>query len=387
MAEILPYWNGMKSNHPFFAFVVLTVLTGSFPVWASDKICQRHEVLDPAVRGRAFYIEFPDGRFITVVGHNHGHRPIQPIIDLLNRKYLFQTPNEEFAALIKDIISETSKSEDEAFRAAGFSLTGASPINHAHQDLDLIYRLGGHQNFQFMGTEATPKTSDDIIGDYVATRRALLNEYYRRARAGHLSVTAQEVETALLGAMNAPFYAYANTPDLARHLPAVGMEDPEVHARIGDSDHFSAVEEIWKEILKVDASLSEKEIEAIRGNPALASFSQRLVEIFNAAYAMNTDKLENFAEESRDLIRLAPPKFKPYVENLMAALARRMQNGQARDAAVARNLARQRRSGVHFAGLNHLRNTVRNLQILCRQELNRQVPLREPKDMRGRALR
>lgn len=115
----------MTSILPVFLLSILW--TTVIPTWAADEKCQRQEVLDPAVRGRAFYVEFPDGRVVTVVGHNHGHRPVQKILDFLNRKDLLQVSNDEFARLVKSILSEVSKPEDEAFRLAGFNLSRTSP--------------------------------------------------------------------------------------------------------------------------------------------------------------------------------------------------------------------------------------------------------------------
>lgn len=59
------------------------------------------------------------------------------------------------------------------------------------------------------------------------------------------------------------------------------------------------------------------------------------------------------------------------LSELFEAFRRRVQLNLDRDMHSAKNLAAQRKSGLHFVGLNHFNNTVENLERLCKSATSR----------------
>lgn len=83
---------------------------------------------------------------------------------------------------------------------------------------------------------------------------------------------------------------------------------------------------------------------------------------------MTIDNLRDFDSKVAEIEKADLPWLKEPLKKLFEAMRLRIKLNQDRDSEVAKALVGMQRSGVHFAGLNHLRNTVRNLEVLCEQE-------------------
>lgn len=360
-----------------------------------DPSCKAKPVDDPRVQGRARRVTFADGREITIVGHVHGDRQLYKLVDLMRSGQLYRLSDKEFEQLLRGIQATNSKentslifNENRRQMIAnakkkgydlskvldpdgGYELKTTSVLNHAKQDYAYLHHLISAQKADFVGWEGSHEQLVNNFPNYLSAKQILTLEAELRRLRGGITISNAELDEILLSSINGNTYAYIENPKLAERTPLVGTENKTAGQAYDKADSLGRIEEVMKKLIALDnaffESKTKSEQDEMKKNPKLQEFFFNLLYLKEDVVQMILTP-DEFEKRVRDLRESSLPWVKESVEELFQVLRERIMINTARDLASAANLAFQKRSGVHFVGLNHLRNTVTALEKICTQE-------------------
>lgn len=354
-----------KASARIYAFIALSILTAVSPFSASANLvaesCKAKPVPDSRVAGRANTVTFPNGRAITIVGHIHGDRSFEALAQAVESGKLVAATDDQFNAVLEFLRNKDLMSMDQTLRDFGIPLNSPTATNHAYNDYsyltDLIRQDTTRQRIQFVGVESNPDFPARQVPRWRTARAVVLAEFHRRARNGTMFFNQAQLETIMLGGMMGNLYSYVANPQLAQHAPIMGFEDPKVTK---DSD------DIYDQLDKARTLLN-------RARPAGTAddgWMELLTKLSRGISVMRTEALRTMEADMDRVQREAPEYARPYLPEVLAAIRRVKRVNELRDWAVAKNLTRMQRSGIHFAGFVHFPGLTRYLEHLCTKEAN-----------------
>lgn len=366
--------------HPrTYLFAMFIVWTIAFPFssgLAKAESCKAQPVQDPLVAGRAQSVTFPNGRVIMVIGHMHGARQFKNLSLLAHEGKVEGLSDKEFEKILRDILKENREPWLSDLLQTGYDLTDVNVLRHAEEDEKFLWGLMKKGAIQYVGFEGTQSLFPHYLVERNKARALWMKEFWRRKFEGRINLSEKEMRQALLSGQNGNVYIYLERPDLFRKFPLVGMEDEDVIKQDNENTYTAKLEEALQKLMTKDEAyaetLSEAEIEVRKKQ--LSPLGDKLVKLYNAAHVMNIDKLTNLEEQIRSLHDEFPPRLAAELRVLTDAIRARVRGMRARDYGSARNLVSLHANVAHFVGLNHLRSTIRYLEDLCLQELNRSRP-------------
>ncbi|MFZ4405506.1 MAG: hypothetical protein ACOYOK_15520 [Pseudobdellovibrionaceae bacterium] len=395
MGKILKNILLIKSIIACFLFTSQVVMARSV-----DPICKLQKVRDPLVAGRAYKIEFPNGRVITTVGHYHGSRQIYEISDLALSGKLAKMTDQDFQNYISKIlkknttpfestliVSNRKKIEkkllglglepSQFFNSSnGFDLQNVSVLNHAKQDYlflnnQLLRKSGA---VEFVGYEGTDAAWKNNVPYYLAAQSILLHDFAIRKARGGITLTEADIKSAILSGSNGSIYAYMQDPNLQKRVPMIGAEDSEVGKRYDQLDPITTLENAFKSLIAADSAYwrtrPKSEMESFKKDTKNYIFITLLISVNSQALNMEITSTDDL-DQKLQILRLYkyPWINSEELDSFFAALRQRVQLNIDRDSHSARNLAGTHLSGIHFVGLNHLRSTVKQLKQICYSEM------------------
>lgn len=363
-------------------FTILFLLSSSFAGAEISSSCRATAVDDANVRGRAKSVRFPDGRIITVVGHLHGKRQIYDLVELVDSGQLSKMSDREFNTLLSEILKENKVRLPEFL----FGLRNVSTLEHAKNDYAYIQQLltknSGRPAIEFIGFEGTPYTARNNPIYFMRAARAILWEYDSRQKRRKLSVSKRKLREVLLSSMNANSYAYIESSKLRSRVSLIGTESEEAGNRHDKADPHAAMESAFKALLAADEAhwktRSKAEQDLVAKSKEGNTFQENLVKLYADVTTMKVNSIEELETRAAFLRGTKYYWLNDGFKTLIATMRQRIIVNLDRDRDSALNLVSQYQSGVHFVGLNHLENTISNLEILCSQETKRAwVPLNQ----------
>lgn len=349
---------------------------------AAADTCQATRLVKGSARDRAVSVRFPDGRTITVVGHHHGNRQIYEIDKLEESGQLSQMSNSQFNELLQKILKENN----EAIELAATGLKNSNVMTDAKEDLiiltDFLDSRKAPHPIQFVGVEALEGHWQTAGPAVRRAASALRREYFKRYRSQQIAIAPDDLEALILSSMNANQYLYANYPDIEKAIPIVGTEDYSVIRT--NPDGLGRVDKAVKALFKADEIYWNSKTDAERSRHSANSknelFANSIMQLINQVQLIRIDR-EELEASIKKLSPLIFPWLKDETESLFEAFRVRIKFNESRDYASARYLVGRYQSGLHFVGLNHLRNTVRNLESFCRAEMTRAPVYSQPANM------
>ncbi len=396
----MPLFSISKLMRPLWSllFIILTpVVSNAAP---GESSCVVEPISNPLVEGRASSIRFPDGRMISVVGHVHGERQIYDIVEKIDSGELSSMSDVEFNQMLNDIrddnrepyqslVTEGNRRKLVEFMQTeygvdatpiirpdeGLRLSNLTAENHAEQDRQFIEQVLDPQSpipVEFIGFEGSRQTWRNNFPGFVRARHELIRQYQLRVGRGAIEFNQSEVEEILLAASNANVYTYMEDPLLANRVPVIGTESRVVGEAYRQQSPLDRMSDLKQKVLDVDEDYwearSEDERERFQANQENMMFIALFMHVYSEVEHMNISSFEEFERYASELSNRAYPWIQSEVNELIEAMRTRVRINFARDEASARNLVAQHRSGVHFVGLNHYRNTLSNLVRLCQAE-------------------
>lgn len=368
---------------------------------STAQACISVPIEDPLVKGRARMVRFPNGRSVTVVGHVHGSRQIYEIGALIKNSRLMQMSDAEFDTLLFRIMNENRRvvpigaSKETKQSAVNFykkkfnidfsdllhpenalDLPEVTFERHAIEDYRYLNQLLGQKNssVQFVGYEGTQRTWASNLPFYLRTRQVLLEQFALRKSRGQIKFSEYYLDPLLLSSSNGNAYTYMVNPQLILKVPMVGTEDEAVTS---DPKNADPLEKMFQALNRLKAAGdtyldSQTKIEKKRlfNEPSLISFFVLALNAYSEVENMSFVSEADLEVQLTQLRAKTPHWLKGEVEELIETFRERVRINFLRDEASARNLVGLNKTGIHFVGLNHFRNTVRNLENLCKQEQN-----------------
>ena len=389
----------LRSNTFLRALCLVSLCIFLTPVaYSADNVCKSVPNEDPLVKGRSTRVTFPDGRVITVVGHFHGERQIWDIINLIDAKRFQSLTDSQFNDLLKYIEQENSKvvnipgskqNQDERLASikslTGFDFSNLAPsmenrdmprvsvMSHAKKDLSyVISNINLNKDLGFISYESSQQNWYQDFPKFINARKVVLEEYERRKSKDLINFKKEEIEDLILSASNGNVYAYMVDPSLNNRVPMVGAEDQIAGMTAAKEDSIEKMEIATREMTRVDnlywSSKSQKEMDEYMADKKNLYFGALLGFVKSLVLQMIMPTMDYFYSVCDQLRNTAPPWLRDSLELQIKAMETRIKLNSARDFKSAENLVKQRKTGIHFVGLNHFGNTVRYLEILCEQE-------------------
>lgn len=114
------------------------------------------------------------------------------------------------------------------------------------------------------------------------------------------------------------------------------------------------------------------EQERLKQSPRLKEYFIKFGILYSEVIAMNITSTQELEKRLKDLGE-SPSWISTSFQDVVSAMKRRISINNERDRASAENLAYRYQNGIHFAGLNHFRNTLSYLEKICSKELKYQT--------------
>lgn len=372
--------------------------------WISAS-CKAVPITDKYVNGRASVIRFPNGREITLVGHQHGERQVLAMADQIQSGEISGMSDKEFEDLLRAILKENTASAPSGetshnllrtiiFERLDWEFEKSNPLDNKNADPSRIGSvlkdaLGDHayltqkvssnpsaiHPIEFVGHESMAHETEKIFEISLRSIDFLKKEYAKRAAQGKISLTHKQFNAIVLSASNGPFFFYSENRKLLNKIPLIGTESEDV---IRDYRIEPSLEPLKLALEKLpllkrllSGTLSEKDHEFLKGNPRYKEFYGRIALIYIGVGTMKIASLEEFESEIRQLGPIPYP-LKMDSEVALSLARQHIGNNNAREWASAETLANRNQNGIHFVGINHFRGTINNLERICaREELAR----------------
>lgn len=297
------------------------------PTSSSQSICN----VNAPSSSRLREVLFPDGRRVTIIGHNHGERNFPTaLVELIQNK---SRSNEEFNSQLRKLVSEVGDGQTRV---------------HASEDVKwLRSKLSDIEtSIRFVAVEDSPDQSE-MANLYGVVRLELERELRRRELMPNAWL--QPALTIMSGAAH---YLKMTQPGKFRSVELIGAESPEAIAV--EKQKYA------------DLDLSLKTLKAEADPEYLNRMSQMRLALFQLYPKYEAERHD---AEAIGYVRVnAPKKNKESATDWVRSELGLLKATQSRDEHVAETLAARKQTGVYFVGAKHLDSVARILNNKCLAE-------------------
>ncbi len=388
----------LTSVHFFFVEPIYAIQEGPVITWKSTS-CTATPITSGPTQGRSSVVIFPNGREITVVGHQHGSRQILAQSDTILsgqlakmsdlefdqylRLILNQNKNESsniepvYELILKRINSDTSSVQSLKPNSVNITKKSGTVLSHAIEDYSFLVKTFSSIQYsmkpiEFIGHESITDETPLIFTKTLKSISVLEKEFRKRKKQGHLSMTDKEFKDTILSATNASLFYYYEKKDMQSEIPILGMESKEII----EEQNINPINEPLLIALGADQLLNflitgESKAQVSSKISNLDHVSKKFyIELAFLWLDVVTMKISTIDGLKLRIQNLPKVQFNYTNEenNLFRALEKHIINNNKRENATAINLANQHQSGIHFVGINHLNGIVDNLEHICSQE-------------------
>lgn len=331
------------AKHKTFRKVAVLSAAFSF-LWAlsaSAADCEIKPSKLPEVAARSIVIAFPDGREITVVGHNHGARTSAEAVLHLAERSAQDSSNEEY---LDDLGFQLEQQPDAA--------------RDSKADLAFLKKyLAQNPEAKFVGIEGSPLTVKNQFSYYERVRAALSKQ--RGARKLGPRPLDLDVQVFAYGATS---YLKMTDPGVFKGRSVLGYESQSKgDAFQAASDNF----QIEAEKLQSGGRVS------LAGLKALQSWIKS-----SLYYASSPEGEKLDAQKLATLRKKLSAKDLAASESLIQSRLKVLASMKARDQASIASILEQDGSGVAFVGLAHLKSYGDLLKQACESRISGAPPAR-----------
>lgn len=298
-------------------------------------LCDLKEERRPNGGDINYRIDFPDGRWIIVAGHNHGEREIWKEV------YGLPVDAPNYLDQVRKILSTYPRQAREHFR----------------EDL-LLARRAVSQNAGFLGVETTPEDVPEFRKLFRNVRSRILHEAGRRGQNGNELL--EEMGMVMLGV---PMYLANMQPETLGRTEVVGME----------GGHFKDQDGPWAERL---SEVTKRIAVQASKNPSPLNLQKVDEHMGMKMYMKFRPGDHSFHSEVETYLKSQFPfslhqEIENYIDTWMGYWAAI----RARDEWVANQLFDRNQSGIHFVGSIHAGAIAHKLREYCTGSVPR-LPLR-----------
>lgn len=379
----------MRSSR-FLSFLLITFITFAEQFATASPPCTPERISDARVASRSLQMRFPDGRLITVVGHQHGARQVLTLG--IYARQVQSWPSNKLENFVRDSLRSNSRhltlgSVNPKDTARSFEQAWGLPLetfdsielfqmadpgtvlDNAKNDESYVRsRLREAQDRpSFVGVETFGQTNiNEFRRGYLFVKSQLV------ARKSQMSLTDQEIEDFLISGSMGQLHAYFSSPELAEIAPLLAAEGPEAQIN-GDKAagiDAKATEKILAENKKYLTVLGVNQRK--QAYLKLSEFVRAFVKVLSGDFNRFVDYDSGDAVATQ-LQESLPPWLKPAGKSLVDMIRAYANSVIERDRETAKNLADQKKSGLHFIGNEHLRSIIKHLGERCRAELSDQT--------------
>ncbi|HND85722.1 MAG TPA: hypothetical protein PLU50_07935, partial [Pseudobdellovibrionaceae bacterium] len=367
---------------------------------SKNHFCELQAVQNPLVQSRSFQIQFQDGRRIIVVGHHHGRRGAIELVNEYNIGQLQKTSDEDLLNRITEQYKEsiqpkqlemgieflTSRKQnaelesninfDQMIRAdRGFSTNIYSQAEHAFQDYIYTKSLLNEnqpaddiKKIRFIGVESGSLTWEFYLGGFAN----VLAYFQKRDSSFNYSASTGQPPSAK--------NLFLMTSFMGHVFAALTQNMGNLLVPAENSQLLLNEKEFFQKFVDQEQKLNEVNQSYIESREPLAQaliLNSKMYRRFEAYISMTIplamiqpDIYIDAKAYVRNLVEISPFWLKDEMLKYETLFLAVMSHIQARDVAVAKNLANRKESGAHFTGLAHVRGVAHQLRALCLQESN-----------------
>ena len=320
----------------FSKVVVLTTLLSFATSADAAGDCEVRASKHPEVANRSVVIAFPDGRELTIVGHNHGVRTAAEVVLQLAGRSPEEASNEDY---VGDLEFQLEQKPDAA--------------RDSKQDLTFLKKyLEQNPHAQFVGLEGTPETVRNQFTYYERVRTALSKQ--RALRGLKPSPLDVDIQTYAYGAAS---YLKMIEPGRFKGRSIIGFEE-----KAAGDVYLKAESAFQQEVERLQSTRTVSQA-------GLLTLQKWLIDVM--------DEYPTYRAENDDAKILAQlkPRFKSpewaAAEKFVRSRLSVLKAMKARDESDVSNLLKQEKSGVVFVGRDHLRSFETLLKKACEAKLER----------------
>ena len=320
-----------------FTLILLFGTTG----FAAVDFCEPVAVSDKDVARRATTIPFPDGRLVTVIGHDHGDRRVPAELQNLAKAF---AENGSVHALELGLNRIPTRNRD--------------GIHDQESNLSFLRRrLKGQHGIQFISKEVDPAMFQNSQLFLIELRE----DFQRAFKMYSVSPPKQLARAQLLAEEASTFYSL-NHLSLGLGYTMFGAESKTA------SEAFSVAD---KQLNEAYARL----LDVVGDHPKI---KRTLLEGRYEIYLMAENQLGplNEAELIAKFEKQMPKRLHEAGRKWIAAEVKKYEAHEKRDEATAKNLVDRRQSGIHFVGMFHFKSLIQKLQKSCEVERDGQPATR-----------
>lgn len=374
---------------------------------SGQMYCKAVPIRNQHVQNRSMQVLFPDGRTISVVGHLHGTRQIYQLYDFVASGEIKTMTDSKFMDLLRMINQENKESYQSWITRQnkiklvkyfsdnynldltkmiqpnqGLNISEMSVQSHAFEDFEFIKsEISDHSKVQFIGFEGTQDTLNNNLELFIKTRKELLKQFSTRKLKQKFKINKNDIEHILLTSSNGNTYFYMINPKFKHKINFIGMEDENIIELKNGAKPLEEMNIAYNNLILADdnywKSKNEKTNDSFKSDQSYLHFSTLLIFAYNELNSMNIFSVNDFQVLMQKLRDTCPPRLSDLLEILILKFEQRFRLNHYRDYATAKNLAQRLETGIHFIGLNHLKNVVLYLEKICSDEVRLKSKLDE----------
>lgn len=324
----------MPSFRQSIEVIILLFLLHSGSIQADAK-CQIQSVDAGSISPRTRMVIFPDGRRITVVGHNHGSRSFPDRFSRINMQSVEQLSNQDY-------IHELNLLKADA----------ASAIRDAREEFEFLNDiLNTDHRIQFIGAEAT----DPIVKNNIAGYAVMYERFESTLKRRDIKLDP-ELNDLVIAIISPSYYLQIRHPERLKGIEIAGFESAE------------ATQAFSKALAAVDVTRAhlDKLAKADRHFLSEVGSTSLQLDAFYPKYNPEVDHAKIIKNIEIDKVPA------PYREATMAWLEARLDEFDARkwrDSAVVEGMVSRGESGILFVGSAHRESIDLLLEKACLAEL------------------
>lgn len=312
----------------YFQYFLLLLFIGSAK---AENSC---EVLTPKGSGvfaRTRSITTPDGKFITLIGQNHGDRQeLRSIMDTVNYK---KDSNDLWQWTLQGVLNSNKKAIEDATAEVVY----------------LRKLLKNHPEIKYIGLETDPLTVSDHLKYSKKVQDDLLSEVNRR------KISNMKISPLVLGFSGSAVFLKITEPGLMENKAFIGIES------------LAASKIHTEKLTQYDAArrklTSQVPIETLEGQ----DFLKKIADTENDFLTFYPTYISALDEKILEVaMSKTPDKYKEEVKNWISASLDEMKAMKKRDEKMAENLYSKDGSIVATLGLAHLDSVMNLLKEKCK---------------------
>ncbi len=321
----------LQSNTIMFTLLFLTFF---YQVASGRENCEVTREVSPAGEARFLSVNFPDGRVVKVVGHNHGNRSIQA-------KLLALEPGPDMLNELSELLREEDSKQT---------------MRHAREDVEFLRRELKTGKYQFIGEETFAENAGVGVGLGRQLQERLLDHGIR-----YKIPVSRIIPDVILRATQAFGYLAINEPGLMKNVEIRGFE----------SEDFTRPDGAKVEALgKIFSSLEESGNNDPELKDWLADVNLRIVfEVYPELEGRDPEEVRGPLKELWK--KQTKAQYHTKVEELADAAVEYMISLSRRDGFTGWRINRSGQSGILFVGATHAIPIVQRLLHECAQDIQK----------------